>query len=362
MDMTPNHGENVTGWIASAPKVLLHDHLDGGVRPATIIDLAAEVGYEGLPTSDPDELARYLQDGANRKDLGLYLEMFDHTVAVMRSPAALARVAREAVQDYRRDGIVYAEVRFAPTLLVTDDFGLEEIVETTLGAIADEVASDPAPIEVGLILDAMRNQPGAEPIVDLASRYIDQGVVGFDIAGPELGFPATDHLAAFRRCQDLGVPYTIHAGEGAGVESVRGAVVDCGAQRLGHGVRLVEDRTGDSWGALAQQVIDTGIPLEVCPSSNVDTGIAHTVEEHPIDLLRRSGFVVTVNTDNRTMSGITLSQEWQRCVDAFDWTPAVVEELTRNALGCVFGDGSSAARIDRELVTPYFADLDAAAS
>lgn len=329
-------------WIQDAPKVLLHDHLDGGVRPETIIELADEIGYRGLPSDHPEQLAADLQQGAARQDLEMYLEMFTHTVAVMGHASGLARVATEAVQDYRRDGIVYAEVRFAPALLAGANFGLHEVVETTLGAIADEVdRPGQPPIQVGLILDAMRNQNDSVAIVNLVERYRDDGVVGFDIAGPEHGYPSTAHAEAFALCRRLDIPYTIHAGEGDGVASIRDALDGCGAHRLGHGVRIVDDRAGDDWGELAARIRDQQIVLEVCPSSNVHTGIAATIAQHPVDLLRRSGFAVTINTDNRTMSGVTLSDEWERCVDAFGWDQAVFDTMNAAALNAAFIDDDS---------------------
>lgn len=351
----PSLSSPIPAWIHDAPKVLLHDHLDGGVRPATIVELAEQVGYTGLPSDDPTALATFLQQGAQRLDLSLYLEMFAHTVAVMRTRQGLERVAREAVQDYRRDGVVYAEVRFAPALLAHDRFGLHEVVETTLGAIADEVARrDQPPIQVGVILDAMRTQPDSIPIVNLAARYRDDGVVGFDIAGPERGYPATAHAEAFALCRQLEIPYTIHAGEGDGVESVRGAVEGCQAKRVGHGVRIVEDRRGDRWGPTAQRLRDDQIVLEVCPTSNVHTGIARTIAEHPIDLLRRDGFAVTLNTDNRTMSAVTLNAEWAQCVEAFEWDRAVMGAMTRTALRSAFLDDAAKARIEASSLIGYY--------
>lgn len=351
---TRDHGDQPL-WVRDAPKVLLHDHLDGGVRPETIVELAEESGYDGLPCDTAESLAEYLQSGARRKDLELYLEMFVHTVAVMRTPTGLERVAREAVQDYRSDGVVYAEVRFAPSLLAHRDFGLHDVVETALGAIADESARpDQPPIYVRVILDAMRNQPGSVPIVDLVDRYRDGGVVGFDIAGPELGHPASAHAEAFARCRSVGIPYTIHAGEGDGVESIRQAVDVCQSRRIGHGVRIVEDRAGDTWGPLAQRIRDDQIVLEVCPTSNVHTGIAPTIAQHPIELLRKEGFAVTVNTDNRTMSGVTLSGEWQRCVEAFGWDRAVMGALTRTALGSAFADDALKDHIETTVLAGFY--------
>src|ERR671914_1264853 len=181
--------------IARAPKVLLHDHLDGGLRPRTVLELAREIGYRELPTTDPDELARWFTLGADRKSLELYLEGFRHTVAVMQTRDAIERVAAECAEDLAADGIAYAEVRMAPELLTDGGLSLDEATEAILAGL--RAGSQDRPITIGLIITAMRQAAKSVEIAELAVRYRDAGVVGFDIAGPEAGYPPTRHLDAF---------------------------------------------------------------------------------------------------------------------------------------------------------------------
>jgi adenosine deaminase len=299
--------------IRRAPKVLLHDHLDGGLRSGTVIELASEIGYRELPTTDPDELARWFTSGADRKSLELYLDGFRHTVAVMQTRDAIERVAAECAEDLAADGVVYAEIRMAPELLTDGGLSLEEAVVAMLDGLRR--GSEGRPITTGLILSAMRQAAKSVEIAELAVRHRDGGVVGFDIAGPEAGYPPTRHLDAFNLIAHENFHFTIHAGEGFGLPSIWEALQWCGAERLGHGVRIVDDISARadgrvSLGRLASYVRDRRIPLEMCPTSNVHTGAAASIEEHPIDLLRRLRFRVTVNTDNRLMSGISLSSEF----------------------------------------------------
>ena len=296
--------------IEQAPKVLLHDHLDGGLRPTTVIELAREVGYRGLPTTDPAELAAFFTSGADRKSLELYLEGFEHTVAVMQTPEALTRVARECAEDLAADGVVYAEVRYAPELSTHGGLSLDEVVDAILEGFAQGAAQ--AGIKMGFIVTAMRQFARSVEIAKLAINYRDAGVVGFDVAGPEAGFPPTRYLDAFQLIHSANFHLTIHAGEAFGLPSIWEALQWCNAERLGHGVRIVDDlEVGPQGevrlGRLASFVRDRRVALEMCPTSNVHTGAVPSIEQHPIDLLRRLRFRVTVNTDNRLMSGVTLS-------------------------------------------------------
>src|SRR3954453_9702716 len=291
--------------IRVAPKVLLHDHLDGGLRPATVIELAREFGYEGLPTTDADALAAAFTIGADRKSLVLYLEGFEHTVGGMQTPDALERVAFECAQDLAADGVAYAEVRHAPELSTRDGLSPDEVVQAILRGFAR--GEQETGIRMGFIVTAMRQFARSVEIAELAIRYRDQGVVGFDVAGPEAGYPPTRYLDAFNLIHQANFHVTIHAGEAFGLPSIWEALQWCGAHRLGHGVRIVDDITlpedGElTMGRLATYVRDQRIPLEMCPTSNVHTGAVASIEEHPIDLLRRLRFRVTVNTDNRLMS------------------------------------------------------------
>ena len=348
--------------IRRAPKVLLHDHLDGGLRPQTVIELAAEIGYRELPTTDPDELAAWFTSGADRKSLELYLDGFRHTVAVMQTRDAIERVAAECVEDLADDGIVYAEVRMAPELLTDGGLSLDEATTAMLDGFRR--GAEGRPITVGLIITAMRQAARSVEIAELAVRHRDAGVVGFDIAGPEAGYPPTRHLDAFHLIARENFHFTIHAGEGFGLPSIWEALQWCGAERLGHGVRIVDDITVRpdgrvALGRLAAYVRDRRVPLEMCPSSNVHTGAAASLEEHPIDLLRRLRFRVTVNTDNRLMSGISLSSEFAALSRAFGIGLDDMEWLTLNAMKSAFWPFDGRLKIINEQVKPGYASLRA---
>jgi adenosine deaminase len=351
--------------IQAAPKVLLHDHLDGGLRPSTVIELAAEAGYRGLPTTDAAELGRWFTSGADRKSLELYLEGFRHTVAVMQTRDAIERVATEAVEDLASDGVVYAEVRMAPELLTEGGLSLDEATEAMLAGLRR--GADGRPITVGLIITAMRQAARSVEIAELAVRHRDAGVVGFDIAGPEAGFPPSRHLDAFHLIAHENFHFTIHAGEGFGLPSIWEALQWCGAERLGHGVRIVDDISVNAdgrvtLGRLAAYVRDRRVPLEMCPTSNVHTGAVASIEEHPIELLRRLRFRVTVNTDNRLMSGITLSSELAVLAAAFGLGLDDMEWLTLNAIKSAFWPFDGRLRVINEQIKPGYARLRADAS
>ncbi len=346
-----------------APKVLLHDHLDGGLRSGTVIELASEIGYRELPTTDPDELGRWFTLGADRKSLELYLEGFRHTVAVLQTRDAIERVAAECAEDLAADGIVYAEVRMAPELLTDGGLSLDDAVTAMLDGFRR--GSEGRPITVGLILSAMRQAARSVEIAELAVRHRDAGVVGFDIAGPEAGYPPTRHLDAFNLIARENFHFTIHAGEGFGVPSIWEALQWCGAERLGHGVRIVDDITVRpdgrvALGRLASYVRDTRVPLEMCPTSNVHTGAATSLAEHPIDLLRRLRFRVMVNTDNRLMSGISLSSEFASLHRTFGIGLDDMEWLTLNAMKSAFWSFDGRLQIINEQIKPGYASLRAA--
>jgi adenosine deaminase len=348
--------------IRRAPKVLLHDHLDGGLRPRTVIELAADAGYGGLPTTDPDDLAAWFTRGADRKSLELYLEGFRHTVAVMQTRDAIERVAAECVEDLAADGVVYAEVRMAPELLTDAGLTLDEATEAMLAGLRRGVEG--RPITVGLIITAMRQAARSVEIAELAVRHRDAGVVGFDIAGPEAGFPPSRHLDAFHLIARENFHFTIHAGEGFGLPSIWEALQWCGAERLGHGVRILDDITVRddgrvALGRLASYVRDRRVPLEMCPTSNVHTGATPSIDEHPIDLLRRLRFRVTVNTDNRLMSGVSMSSEFAALDEAFRIGLGEMEWLTINALKSAFAPFDERLRLINEIVKPGYARLRA---
>ena len=339
-----------------APKALLHDHLDGGLRPATVVELAAEFGYSSLPTSDVDDLARWFNRGAKRNDLVLYLETFAHTVGVMQHADALERVARECAEDLAADGVVYAEVRFAPELNREAGLTLDEVVGAVIKGF--EAGSAGTALTIRTILCAMRTAAHSREIAELAVRWRDAGVVGFDIAGAEAGHPPSRHLDAFQYVQRENFHSTIHAGEAFGLPSIWEALQYCGAARLGHGVRIVDDITGESGheelGRLASFVRDRRVPLELCPTSNVNTGVCASIAEHPIGLLRRLRFRVTVNTDNRLMSDTSMSREFSQLAEAFDWGLDDFEWLTINALKSAFIPFPERLRIINGVVKPGY--------
>jgi adenosine deaminase len=351
--------------LRRAPKVLLHDHLDGGLRPATVIDLAADAGYADLPSTDADRLGAWFRDAADSGSLERYLETFAHTVGVMQSPAALRRVAAECAEDLAADGVVYAEVRFAPELHVETGLTLDEVVDAVLAGFAEGSARAAAAgrrIRVGALLTAMRHNARSMEIAELAIRFRDRGVVGFDIAGAEAGHPPTRHLDAFEYLQRENAHFTIHAGEAFGLPSIWQALQWCGADRLGHGVRIVDDITAHddgtaTLGRLAGYVRDKRIPLELCPSSNVQTGAAKSIAEHPIGLLTELRFRVTVNTDNRLMSGCSMGSEMLALVDAFGYGWAELQWLTVNAMKSSFLPFDERLATITDVIKPGYADL-----
>ncbi|ADG87409.1 adenosine deaminase 1 [Thermobispora bispora] len=349
--------------IRKAPKVLLHDHLDGGLRPETIIELARERGHR-LPSTDPDNLAEWFRESADSGSLERYLDTFTHTVAVMQTREALTRVAAECAEDLADDGIVYAEVRYAPELHTDGGLTLDEVVEAVLEGfrIGSTGPDGRQRIRVGTLLTAMRHQARSMEIAELAVRYRDAGVVGFDIAGAEAGYPPTRHLDAFEYLKRENAHFTIHAGEGFGLPSIWQAIQWCGADRLGHGVRIIDDITvADdgtvTLGRLAAYVRDKRIPLEMCPTSNVQTGAAKSIAEHPIGLLRRLCFRVTVNTDNRLMSGTSLSLEFAKLVEAFGYGWDDLQWFTVNAMKSAFIPFDERLALINGVIKPGFAQL-----
>src|SRR3954468_14046509 len=365
--------------IRRAPKVLLHDHLDGGLRPETIIDIAQRIGYDGLPSTDAVELGRWFRESADSGSLERYLETFSHTVAVMQTVGGLSRVARECVEDLAADGVVYAEVRWAPEQHVEGGLTLEQVVEAVLSGFREGEAIAAAAgrsIRVGAIVTAMRHAARSKEIAELAVQYRDEGVVGFDIAGAEAGFPPSRHLDAFEYLRRENFHFTIHAGEAFGLPSIWEAIQWCGADRLGHGVRIVDDlRVGSrpygtdlehdpaadladvGLGRLAAYVRDTRIPLEMCPSSNVQTGAAASIAAHPINLLKRLRFRVTVNTDNRLMSGTSMSREMQLLVEEVGWTVEDLRWVTVNAMKSAFLPFDERLALIEDVIKPGYAAL-----
>lgn len=343
--------------IRRLPKAVLHDHLDGGLRPATVVELAATVGHT-LPTTDPDELAAWYFEAANSGDLVRYIATFEHTLAVMQNREGLLRVAEEYVLDLAADGVVYAEVRYAPELNTRGGLSLAEVVETVQEGLAAGMAKAAAagtPVRVGTLLCGMRMFDRVREAADLAVTFRDAGVVGFDIAGAEAGFPAADHLAAFEYLRRENVPFTIHAGEADGLSSIHQALQICGAQRLGHGVRITDDMVDGKLGRLAGWVRDRRIALEMCPTSNLQTGAATSIAEHPITALKDLGFRVTLNTDNRLVSGTTMTREMSLLVEQAGWTLEDLRTVTVNALKSAFIPFDERKALIEDVVLPGYA-------
>jgi adenosine deaminase len=329
--------------LRAFPKVSLHDHLDGGLRPQTIIELASEIGHP-LPAGNADDLGRWFAESANSGSLQRYLETFDHTIAVMQTAPSLRRVAREFVEDLAEDGVIYGETRWAPQ----QHLGAGLTAPTAIEAVRDGLAEGMAvcrkrgyEIEVRQLLTAMRHAEPRRDIAELTLSYRHDSVAGFDIAGPEKGYPPSRFLESFQLLRRRSAYYTIHAGEADGSESIRDAVQVCGANRIGHGVAIIdgvhlEDAGTTRLGDFAAYLRNEQIPFEMCPSSNVQTGTVSSIAEHPIHTLDRLGFRVTVNPDNRLMSATSMTREFMLLAEAFDYTLSDVRRLTMNAATNVF--------------------------
>jgi adenosine deaminase len=353
--------------IQAAPKALLHDHLDGGLRPETVAEIAAEIGHR-LPRTDPGDLGDWFATAADSGSLERYLETFDHTVAVMQRPEHISRVAAECVEDLAADGVVYAEIRYAPEQHLTTGLTLEQVVDAVREGFDKGMARAEAAgyrIVARQLLTAMRHQARSMEIAQLAVAYRDAGVVGFDIAGAEAGYPPTRHLDAFEYLQRENAHFTIHAGEGFGLPSIWQAIQWCGADRLGHGVRIADDIEVDEGdgsvrlGRLAAYVRDKRIPLEMCPSSNVQTGAAASIAEHPLGLLTRLRFRVTVNSDNRLMSGTSMSREMHLLCEAFGYEMADLRWFTVNAMKSAFIPFDERLALINDVIKPTYAALGA---
>jgi adenosine deaminase len=350
--------------VRSVPKVLLHDHLDGGLRPQSIVELAHDAGHT-LPAEDAESLGRWFTESADSGSLVRYLETFDHTVAVMQTREGLFRVAAECAEDLAADGVVYAEIRYAPEQHLAAGLTLDQVVEAVDEGFREgerRAAAAGNRIKVGALLTAMRHAARSLEIAELANRHRDLGVVGFDIAGAEAGFPPTRHLDAFEYLKRENNHFTIHAGEAFGLPSIWQALQWCGADRLGHGVRIIDDITvkddgSVELGRLAAYVRDKRIPLEMCPTSNLQTGAATSYADHPIGLLRRLYFRVTVNTDNRLMSGTSMTREFEHLVQAFGYGLDDLQWFTVNAMKSAFLPFDERLAMINEVIKPGYAAL-----
>ena len=346
--------------IKRLPKALLHDHLDGGLRPETIIEIAREIGH-ALPTQDPAELAEWFRSSCDSGSLVLYLETFAHTVAVMQRREDIVRVARECAVDLARDGVVYAEVRMAPELLTEKGLSLSHVVEAIIEGFRAGEAEAKAEgniIRVMSLLCGMRQNELSQQVAELAVKYRDHGVVGFDIAGPEDGFPPSDQLDTFEYLRRENAHFTIHAGEAYGLPSIWEAIQLCGAERLGHGVRITDDidfnHTPARLGRLSSYVRDRRVPLEMCPSSNIQTGVADSFAHHPLAKLAKLRFRVTINTDNRLMSATSMTREMTEMVNQCEWNFLDLQRVTINALKSAFIPFEERLAIIDQVVKPAY--------
>jgi adenosine deaminase len=326
--------------VKSLPKVLLHDHLDGGLRPQTIIELAGDLKYKGLPTKDAGELAEWFHRGANKGNLIEYLQGFEHTCGVMQTREGLERVAYEMMEDMKKENVCYVETRFAPVFHVSKGLYFEDIVKAVLTGL--ERGKKDFGVGYGLILCGMRNMKNTLEIAELAVNFRNQGVVGFDLAGEEGGYPPKRHIDAFQFIQRANFNITIHAGEAFGKESIWQAIQWCGAHRIGHATHLREDMTKDKegntivFGDLTQYILDKRIPLEICLLSNVHTGAVDKIENHPFGMLYKERFRVTLNTDDRLMSDTTMTKEFLTAIQVFGLNLDDLERITINSMKSAF--------------------------
>jgi adenosine deaminase len=347
--------------VRRLPKALLHDHLDGGLRPQTIVELARDQKYDALPTRDPGELAGWFHRGAQRGSLPLYLEGFVHTCGVMQTEESLERVAYEMLEDMRDDGVVYVETRFAPVFHTHKGLHWDDVVAAVLKGL--ERGRKEFGVEWGLIICAMRNMKLSEEMAELAVDFRDRGVVGFDLAGEEGGFPPKKHIDAFHYIQRANFNITVHAGEAFGKESIWQAIQWCGAHRIGHATRLIDDIALDTQdptriakiGELAQYILDKRIPLEICLSSNVHTGAAESVRAHPFGVYHRCRFRVTLNTDDRLMSDTTMTKEFLLAQEAFALDLQDLEKITINAMKSAFIPYDRRIQLIYDVIKPGYA-------
>jgi len=345
--------------VDNLPKVELHDHLDGSVRPETIVELAGKYKVT-LPADEPQALAEWFHRGADRKSLSLYLEGFGVTLSVMQTEEALERIALESIEDLHQDNVVYTEIRFAPVLHLRQGLNLEQVVRSVLRGL--EQGKERTGVEYGLILCAMRDQTVSLETAELAVSFREKGVVGFDLAGDEYGHPPKKHLDAFNFIRQKNFNITIHAGEAFGVESIWQAIQHCGAHRIGHATRLIEDMVVhgthiEKMGSLSSFIRDKRLPMEMCLSSNIHTGAAKILDDHPFPIYFRNNFRVFLNTDNRLMSDTLLSQELHLAASHFNLTLRDLEKMTINAMKSAFVHHDDRIRIIYDILKPRFSKI-----
>lgn len=369
--------------LATLPKVSLHDHLDGSVRPATLIEIAVEQGTgDVLPSDDPDEVERWLRgDSEAGRPFG-HEELFALLCSVMQTPETLRRVAAEYVATATADGVVYAESRWAPEKHQVRGMSLDDAVLAVAAGFEDGMAAAAAAghhIVVRQLLCGMRNTARSTEIAELTVRHRGNGVVGYDLAGMEAGYPARDHVEAYRVIREANMAATCHTGEGDGVRSVWESVQLCHTLRLGHGTRLIEDvaiggravEVGEAvkvWeehdrgdvalGPVATYVRDHQLPLEQCPTSN-SRWVVPGIEHHTVDMFKRLGFNVTVNPDNRMLSGTSVTGELRLLGDTFGWGIDDFRDVTVHAIEAAFVDLDTRAHLRDEIILPAYARASA---
>ncbi len=344
--------------LKSLPKVLLHEHLDGALRPRTVVELAQAAHYSKLPTADPAGLAAWFHEGANKGSLAKYLEGFAHTIAVLQTEEALERAAFEQAEDLAADGVVYFETRFAPVFHTKKGLTHQQAVAAVLKGL--ERGRKAFGVHSGLIVCAMRNMTASLEMAELAVDFRQRGVVGFDLAGEEGGYPPKKHIDAFHYIQRENFNITVHAGEGYGKESIWQAIQYCGAHRIGHGTRLIDDIAVSDGrivklGELAQYVLDKRIPIESCLTSNVHTGAVPSLAQHPFGLLYKERFRVTLNTDNRLMSDTSMTREFQVAQETFRLTLDDLEKITINAMKSAFISYHERCQYIYDVIKPGYA-------
>jgi adenosine deaminase len=343
------------------PKVLLHDHLDGGLRPRTVIELAREYGVE-LPTNDERELEEWFHKGAMVGNLSQYLEGFAVTCSVMQRPEALARVAEEMIEDVAADGIAYVETRFSPLFHTEKGLRHDQVLEAVIKGL--ERGREAHGVRWGVILCAMRSMDPMTSlaIAELAVAYRNRGVVGFDLAGDEMGHPPKHHLEAFHFVQRENFNITVHAGEAFGKESIWQALQFCGAHRIGHGTRLREDLFLEGSrvagiGTLAGYILDKRIPIEICLTSNLHTGAAASYDDHPFRYFFDKRFRVTLNTDNRLMSDVTMTGEYEVAAREYGLDFNDLEKISINSMKSSFLPYNQRLAVIYDVLKPGFARL-----
>ena len=322
-------------WIKTVPKAVLHDHLDGGLRVDTLIELANEQNYQNLPSTNHDELKKWIQPKPN-KSLAINLEAWEHTIGVMQDKDSIYRVTMEALEDLSNDGVVYAELRFAPLVHTIKGLKSSEVINSVINGVKDGMQK--YNIIAGVILCAMRQEQNSVEVVNLCIEHND--VVGFDLAGPEVGFSVLNHKEACNLAHQNNINMTLHA-DWEVPEGIKEVALISKAKRIGHGSQILNDISFKNNklsfnNEAAKYVFDNKVPLEICPTSNVQCGAYSDISEHSFGKLYESGFNVTINTDNRLMSDVSMSEEINNVVESFNLFEKDILKITKNTIQAGF--------------------------